>query len=68
MITTYAELEAKGDFATYLTPLYGLCPACGAAGAERERRPNGNDTCVNGHTYPSAHAVSPYRDVSDDSR
>lgn len=35
---------------------YGLCPTCGAPGASRERRPNGNDTCKNGHTYPSREA------------
>lgn len=37
---------------------YGRCPLCGAAGRVRERRPNGNDTCVNGHVYPSASAVA----------
>lgn len=36
---------------------YGYCPECGAAGVERERRPNGNDKCENGHVYPSASAV-----------
>jgi hypothetical protein len=35
---------------------YGLCPICGAPGVRRERRPNGNDTCENGHVYPSAQA------------
>lgn len=35
---------------------YGSCPLCGAPGVMRERRPNGNDTCVNGHTYPSRDA------------
>lgn len=38
-------------------PPYGYCPACGAPGKTRERRPNGNDTCENGHTYPSAQAT-----------
>ena len=36
---------------------YGRCPTCNGAGVERERRVNGNDTCLNGHTYPSADAV-----------
>lgn len=35
---------------------YGYCPLCGAPGGERERRPNGDDRCGNGHTYPSADA------------
>ena len=33
--------------------VYGYCPECGAKGVMRERRPNGNDKCANGHTYPS---------------
>lgn len=37
---------------------YGLCPVCGQPGFARERRPNGNDTCPNGHTYPSRDAVA----------
>lgn len=36
--------------------IYGYCPVCGAMGVNRERRPNGNDQCANGHTYPSAQA------------
>lgn len=36
---------------------YGVCPKCGAPGSTRERRPNGNDTCTAGHSYPSRHAV-----------
>lgn len=36
---------------------YGFCPQCGAAGATRERRPNGYDTCVDGHKYLSTQAV-----------
>lgn len=45
---------------------YGCCPQCGADGAMRERRLNGNDTCANGHVYPSRDAVqkaSQYRPV-----
>ena len=32
---------------------YGYCPQCGARGVSRERRVDGNDTCANGHVYPS---------------
>lgn len=41
------------------TGVYGRCPHCGAPGIQRERRPNGNDTCANGHVYPSSAAVKP---------
>lgn len=37
---------------------YGYCPTCGALGRARERRPNGDDLCDNGHKYPSASAVN----------
>ena len=37
--------------------LYGYCPICGEEGRSRERRPNGNDTCVKGHVYPSKDAM-----------
>lgn len=40
---------------------YGTCPLCGSSVVSRERRPNGNDTCAKGHTYPSAHTVKPKR-------
>jgi len=36
---------------------YGNCPMCGAEGTQRERKPNGNDTCGNKHIYPSADAI-----------
>jgi hypothetical protein len=36
---------------------YGRCPKCGSLGVMRERRPNGNDTCNEGHVYPSKDAV-----------
>lgn len=36
---------------------YGYCPDCGAAVVARERRPDGNDTCANGCTYPSRLSV-----------
>ncbi len=41
---------------------YGYCPICGSPGRYRERRPNGNDKCHNGHTYPSRSAT-PTADV-----
>jgi hypothetical protein len=41
---------------------YGVCPECGSLCAERERRPNGNDRCRNGHVYPSK-AARPYERV-----
>ena len=41
---------------------YGLCPVCGGAGLSRERRPNGNDKCVNGHVYPSREAMKATND------
>lgn len=42
---------------TALSPPYGFCPECGAEGEVRERRPDGNDVCTNGHVYPSKTAV-----------
>lgn len=36
---------------------YGLCPKCKEEGISRERRPDGNDMCVNGHVYPSKDAI-----------
>ena len=41
--------------------IYGYCPECGAKGVMRERRPNGDDKCANGHTYPSSTSTSPQR-------
>lgn len=35
---------------------YGICPKCGSPGVSRERRPNGNDKCEKGHSYPSSEA------------
>jgi hypothetical protein len=37
---------------------YGHCPHCGASVKDRERRPDGNDTCANGHIYPSKSSVN----------
>ena len=42
---------------------YGLCPICGGHGINRERRPNGNDKCENGHTYLSKEAIPPLEPV-----
>jgi len=42
---------------------YGLCPTCKTEGVSRERRPNGNDRCANGHIYPSKDAISPLEPV-----
>ena len=39
--------------------VYGHCPICGAKGVTRERRPDGDDRCANGHTYKSMHATTP---------
>jgi Zn-dependent M16 (insulinase) family peptidase len=36
---------------------YGYCPTCGIMGVLRERRPNGDDRCAAGHSYPSAKAL-----------
>lgn len=44
---------------------YGFCPTCGAPGRTRERRPDGNDTCNNGHKYPSRSAIPIQADWSN---
>lgn len=36
---------------------YGYCPICNSPGVSRERRPEGNDRCENGHSYPSRSAL-----------
>lgn len=36
---------------------YGFCPICGEPGTTRERRPNGDDACANGHRYFSRMAL-----------
>jgi len=38
--------------------VYGYCPECGEKGVMRERRPDGNDKCAKGHTYPSSKATT----------
>lgn len=49
---------------------YGYCPECGAPGVTRERRPDGDDKCSNGHRYPSrsAHASLPTQPAAQDER
>jgi len=37
---------------------YGYCPICGSECKKRERRPDGNDTCIKDHIYPSSEAIS----------
>lgn len=44
---------------------YGFCPICGAQGKLRERRINGDDTCVNGHKYPSAKSLNSRPEPTD---
>jgi hypothetical protein len=51
------EADAWKCIAAHTKPPIGLCPACGAPGRLRERRPNGNDTCAAGHVYPSRDAI-----------
>lgn len=36
---------------------YGYCPICNDVGVSRERRPNGYDSCVKGHSYLSINAL-----------
>ena len=45
---------------------YGCCPVCGLPGVRRDRRPDGNDRCEDGHTYPSRDAkpFAPSLDVA----
>lgn len=47
------EMKSLTDQLTGQLSPYGYCPHCGSAGKLRERRLNGNDTCENGHVYPS---------------
>jgi hypothetical protein len=44
-------------FVVTVTSALGACPYCGSPGQWREKRPNGNDGCANGHVYASAEAV-----------
>ena len=51
-----ATLEGQLHESVSTSAPYGYCPICAAPGVSRERRPNGNDRCKNGHTYLSANA------------
>lgn len=44
----------------------GYCPYCGAPGKTREKRPDGYDTCENGHTYKST--ASKEQPISKDAK
>jgi hypothetical protein len=37
---------------------YGRCPTCDEPGVFRERRPDGYDTCFNGHKYKSSDSIT----------
>lgn len=47
------------------TSTYGYCPECGAKGATRERRLNGDDICRKGHRYKSSDAQTSTRDIAE---
>ena len=57
-----AQPETVSPGGGYVPPVhvavYGYCPICGGAGVMRERRPNGDDKCTNGHKYPSSDALA----------
>ena len=59
-----AALEAKDEPVAN----YGYCPVCGAKGTSRERHPDGNTTCVNGHKYKSRDTLSapPQQEAKDE--
>jgi len=42
---------------------YGLCPICKDPGYCREKRPNGNDECINDHNYPSADSIEVFPNI-----
>jgi hypothetical protein len=62
VVTIYLErANTMADDQTYLkmdqkSPLF-YCPKCGKAEAVRERQPDGQSRCINGHWYPSREAV-----------
>lgn len=47
------EMRSIADRLNGTRSMFGYCPHCGASGTTRERRIDGNDTCKNGHVYPS---------------
>lgn len=51
-------LPGGGHVPAVPVAVYGYCPECGGAGVMRERRPNGDDKCTNGHKYPSSKALA----------
>ncbi len=56
-----AEYEAKKkaldeEYSVKKSDNYGYCPHCSKPGVFRERRPNGNDKCQDGHIYPTSAA------------
>jgi len=53
-----AVLPGGGHVPAVPVAVYGYCPECGGAGVMRERRPNGDDKCTNGHKYPSSKALA----------
>jgi hypothetical protein len=42
------------ELKTPYTTIYGYCPICDSPSVSRERRPNGNDICLSGHTFSSS--------------
>lgn len=56
-ITASMVVDKDGNPVTDF-PAYGYCPKCGSPGESRERRPDGNDTCLKGCVYPSKSAVN----------
>lgn len=54
---TYFEIAKLLAHNTNTSSPYGNCPMCGDRGIQRERRPDGNDTCINKHVYPSSKAT-----------
>jgi hypothetical protein len=71
--TTLATMAKDGEIVDGVTiseakeeAPYGYCPKCGAKGAKRERRPNGNDVCEKGCEYPSKDALKEPKESEDD--
>jgi hypothetical protein len=60
-LAQHDSVQAKPEPEQEPVAVYGYCPECGAKGVMRERRPNGNDKCAKGHTYPSNTATPPQR-------
>lgn len=49
----------KGDpVPVFFVPnAFGYCPHCDQPSISREKRPNGNDECKNGHRYPTTASI-----------